>query len=250
MIGEGVHKEYKEKARKGGDILWHVTIKGRKELAEGIPLHMSLKVFGDKSEMDMEEIKRKVVEFKIRTPSPDKLTFKTDIFHVKVSNKDYYMLMVEGCDKEYKEFYDSMKHCGTVYDKFMTHITIDKELYDQINEEGLESGEIKFDDLSVEFGSGNTVLEFSDLEKSEHFIKIMKEVAFYTDLRDSIVIALPDTLFKNWLMDNPEGKAELLQKHEERIRFHFKNESVIKYAVEHGIEKAYEFLRKTNETDS
>ena len=59
MIGEGVHNIYKERAEKGGDILWHVTIKGRKELTEGIPLHMSLKVFEDKKDMDIEELKRK-----------------------------------------------------------------------------------------------------------------------------------------------------------------------------------------------
>ena len=151
------------------------------------------------------------------------------------------MLLIEGVDKAYGEFYESLKHCGTVYKKFMPHITIDKELYEQINEEGLKPEEILFEPLTIEAGSGNTVFEF---EKSENFIKLMKEAAFYTDLRDSAVISLPDIMFKNWLADNPESKKEIFAKHEERVKFHFGTEEVAKYAIQNGITKAYEFLRK------
>lgn len=244
MIGEGVHNIYKERAQKGGDILWHVTIKGRRELAKGIPLHMSLKVFEDKKDMDIEELKRKVKEFSIKTPDPKKLSFKTTIFTSERDGKKYYMLLIEGADKEYGEFYESLKHCGTVYKKFMPHITIDKDLYEQINENGLKSDEIHFDALTIEAGSGNTVFEFKDLEKSENFVQIMKDAAFYTDLRDSAIIALPNNLFKNWLQDNPESKMEIFAKHEDRVRFHFGTEEIAKYAIQHGIDKAYEFLRK------
>lgn len=244
MIGEGVHNIYKERAAKGGDILWHVSIKGRKELTKGIPLHMSLKVFEDKKEMDVEELKRKVEEFKIRTPDPKKLKFKTTIFTSDRDGKQYFMLLIEGADKSYGDFYESLKHCGTVYKKFMPHITIDKELYEQINNDGLKAEEIHFEPLTIEAGSGNTVFEFSELEKSENFIQIMKEAAFYTDLRDSAIIALPDNMFKNWLEDNQDSKKQILAKHEDRVRFHFGTEEVAKYAIQHGITKAYEFLRK------
>lgn len=241
MIGEGVHKVYQERASKGGDILWHVTIKGRKELMEGIPLHMSLKVFEDKKEMNLQELKDKVKEFDIQTPNPDKLKFKTTIFTSERDGKKYYMLLIDGADKSYEKFYDSLKHCGTVYKKFMPHITIDKDLYEQINEEGLKPEEVKFQELTIEAGAGNTVYEF---EKSEHFIQIMKDAAFYTDLRNSSVIALPDGVFHNWLQDNPEVKKELLIKHEDRVKFHFGNDEIAQYAIKNGIAKTYELLRK------
>jgi hypothetical protein len=168
-IGEGVHDGYKQRAAAGGDVLWHVTIKGQNELAPGIPLHMSLKVFDDNKDMDVEEIKRKVEQFDIRPPKPEKLDFKTTIFTSKKDGKDYYMLLVTGTDQAYKEFYDNMKHCGTVYDKFMPHITIDKGLYEKINSEGIKPEEVMFGNLCIERGAGNTIHAFNkseDLEKS------------------------------------------------------------------------------------
>jgi hypothetical protein len=241
MIGEGVHNKYKETAKNGGDILWHVTIRGRKELMPGIPLHMSLKVFEDKKEMDIEELKRKVKEFDIKTPNPKELKFRTTIFTSERDGLKYYMLLIDGSDKSYGEFYESLKHCGTVYKKFMPHITIDKDLYDSINRDGLKPEEIKFDDLTIEAGAGNTVHEF---EKSEDFVQILKEVAFYTSLRDSLVISLPDDAFSNWIQDNPNARKEIMAKHEERVRFHFGDQEIAQYALENGIAKAYELLRK------
>jgi hypothetical protein len=243
MIGEGVHKVYEERATKGGDILWHVTIKGRTELLPGIPLHMSLKVFEDKKDMDMDELKRKVSEFKIKTPEPEKLKFKTTIFTSDRDGKKYYMLLIAGTDKAYEEFYDSLKHCGTVYKKFMPHITIDKELYDRINEEGLEPREISFDDLTIEAGAGNTVHDFAKYENLS--VEVMRENAHYVRaLFGSAVVSLPDEVFRNWLQDNPNLKREILKKHEERIRLHFGTQEIAKYAEEHGVNKTYEFLRK------
>lgn len=241
MIGKGVHNIYKERAAKGGDILWHVTIKGQKELTEGIPLHMSLKVFEDKKDMDVKELKAKVSEFKIKTPNPETLTFKTTIFTSDRDGKKYYMLLVEGVDREYGQFYESLKHCGTVYKKFMPHITIDKDLYDRINRDGLKPSEVKFDDLTIEAGAGNTIHEFA---KSENFLQIMKETAFYTELRQTSVISLADSTFKNWLEDNAEYKRQIIEKHEERVKFHFGHSEITKYAIQNGIVKAYEFLRK------
>ena len=156
-LGEGVHEGYKERASKGGDVLWYATIKGQKELAPGIPLHMSLKVFEDKKQMDLDEIKQKVKEFEINTPNPKDLTFKTTIFTSERDGKKYYMLLVNGVDSSYSRFYDEFKHTGTVYKKFMPHVTIDKGLYDKINEEGLIPEEVSFSDLSAEYGAGNTI---------------------------------------------------------------------------------------------
>ena len=242
MIGDGVHNIYKERAAKGGDILWHVTIKGRKELTEGIQLHMSLKVFEDKKDMDIKELKAKVEEFDIQTPRPEKLTFKTTIFTSDRDGKKYYMLLISGTDKAYADFYDSLKHCGTVYKKFMPHITIDKELYDLINKEGLSPEEIKFDTLTIEAGAGNTVHEFDKSERIDS--GVLKEAAYYTDLKNTFAVMMPTEIFENWLKDNPGKREEILIKHEERVRFHFADEESIKYALKHGVSQTYEFLRK------
>jgi len=243
-LGEGVHNVYKERAHKGGDVLWHVTIKGQKELTEGIPLHMSLKVFDDKKDMDLVEIKRKVKQFKIEKPNPEKLKFKTTVFTSQIDGNKYYMLLVEGCDPSYKEFYDSMKHCGTVYKEFMAHVTIDKGLYDKINEEGLKPREIKFSELTIEAGAGNTIHEFR--KSAAEDVDLMREAAWYVNhIRDSIVLSLTNEQFKNWLDDNPMCKKEILDEHEKRAHFHFgQDEQLYKHALFNGILKTYEFARK------
>lgn len=166
--GEGVPDSYKERAKAGGDVLWHCTIRGRDELTKGIPLHMSLKVFPDHKDMDIEEIKIKLKDFNIKKPDPKKLRFSTKVFKSEYTGETYYMLMVGGCDENYAKFYESMKHCGTVYKEFMAHVTIDKELFESINEKPLEAHEVEFSNLCIEKGAGNTCHEF---EKSESLEK-------------------------------------------------------------------------------
>jgi hypothetical protein len=165
-IGTGVPNEYRKKAKTGGDVLFKVHIKGRDHLTKDIPLHMSLKVFDEKQKMDLEDIKAKVKELGVKKPDPSKLKFRTKIHYSEASDTDYFMLMVDGCDASYKKFYDSMD--GVQYNTYFMHVTIDKQLYDEINKDGLEPHEIKFDNLSVEKGAGNTIYEFEDnsLEKS------------------------------------------------------------------------------------
>lgn len=245
-LGEGVHNVYKERAHKGGDILWHVTVKGQSELTKGIPLHMSLKVFEDKKEMKLDEIKAKIAEMGISKPDPSKLSFKTTIFTSDRDGKKYYMLLISGTDASYEKFYESMKHCGTVYKKFMPHITIDKGLYEKINEEGLKPEEVEFSPLSIEYGAGNTVYEFKKSLDNETYVEILKDSTFYlNELFGSSVVSLPNDLFKNWLQDNPSLEDKLLQKHEGRAAIHFgKNTELYEHALHNGIKKTYELMRK------
>lgn len=166
-IGTGVPNDYRKKARIGGDVLWKVKIKDRKYLTDHIPLHMSLKVFDEKQNIDLEKIKQNVKDLGIKNPDPNKLKFHTKIHHSDYSDADYYMLMVDGCDSSYKKFYDSME--GVKYKTYFMHITIDKPLYDEINKDGLKPNEISFSNLTVEKGAGNTIYEFgsdNSLEKS------------------------------------------------------------------------------------
>ena len=237
-LGEGVHDIYKERASQGGDVLWHVTIKGQNELAPGIPLHMSLKVFADKKEMNLDEIKNKVSTFDIRPPNPAKLSFKTTIFTSERDGKQYYMLLVNGTDKEYAEFYENFKHTGTVYKKFMPHITIDKGLYDKINEEGLKPEEVSFSNLTIEAGTGNTIYAFN---KSEKLNLVRETVMLNPDLSEhSKVQMLNDEFLTNYLQDNPSLEKEALKKHEERIKAHFGDDlRLIQIAWEKGLKEAY-----------
>lgn len=172
--GEGVHNSYKKEAKKGCDVLFRVKIKGRATLVDDIPLHMSLKIFGDPKEYDFNEMKDYVKEHDICTPDPKGLTFKPIIFTAEKSGLDYYMLKIEGLPSKYKAFYDHYKHVGNVYKEFMTHVTIDKPLYEELKENGVEAKDIEFGPLMLEHGANNAVHTF---EKSEKLDKGIKHVA-------------------------------------------------------------------------
>jgi 2'-5' RNA ligase len=166
--GVGIPSSYKEEAGKKTDVLWKVTIKGRRMLADDIPLHMSLRVFDYLTDKQMDAVKRKVKEHEVCTPDSKDLKFKTTLFHSRHTHRDYYMLKISGIDEACEKFFNEFKEgYGFSHDKFMPHITIDKDLYDKINKDGLEPDEIKFDALTIEEGAGNTVHDFDDKESKE-----------------------------------------------------------------------------------
>src|SRR5579864_4723648 len=129
-VGEGVGNTYREEAHKSFDVLFRVKIKGRVMLTEDIPLHMSLKIFKERKEFDVDEIARFAREHNVVSPDPKKLTFKAIIFNSERTKEDFYMLEVDGLGDQYKALYDEYDDVGNVYKRFFTHITIDKELYD------------------------------------------------------------------------------------------------------------------------
>lgn len=166
--GVGVHASYKEEAKKGCDVLFHVSIKGRHMLVDNIPLHMSIKIFKNMDEFDMDELKAYVKEHDICSPDPQCMIFKPIIFKSEKTNLEYYMLKIEGLPKKYEELYNKYKNVGNVYKQFMTHVTIDKEIYDDLKENGITADDISFSHLVLEKGAGNTHHDFG---KSENFGK-------------------------------------------------------------------------------
>jgi 2'-5' RNA ligase len=174
-VGVGIPNSYRKDANQKADVLWKVKIKGRKFLVDDIPLHMSLRVFDYLDKEDMSEVKEKVRELKLRTPDPKRLTFKTTKFHSRHTHVDYYMLKVSGLHESCESFFNHFKHgYGFSHDKFMGHITIDKDLYDKINRDGLEPDEIEFSALSIEIGANNSVYEFDHKESAEEMDKMEK----------------------------------------------------------------------------
>jgi hypothetical protein len=172
--GVGVHSDYKEQAKKGCDVLFCVKIRGREKLVDEIPLHMSLKIFDNPEEFDLDELKEYVREHDICSPDPKDLKFTPIIFTAEKSKLDYYMLKIEGLPQKYEDLYNHYKHVGNVYKNFMTHVTIDKKLYEDLKENTLKPEEIEFGPLTLEHGTGNTIHTF---EKSEKMTKGVKHIA-------------------------------------------------------------------------
>ena len=172
--GVGVHQSYKDEAAKGCDVLFHVSIKGRHMLADDIPLHMSIKIFKSLDEFDLDELKEYVKKNDISSPDPQCMIFKPIIFTSEHTGLKYYMLKIEGLPPKYKALYDKYDKVGNLYKQFMTHVTIDKEIYEDIKENGITCDDVVFSHLVLEKGAGNT---YHDFGKSEDLSKGIKHVA-------------------------------------------------------------------------
>lgn len=153
--GTGVHQQYKDTANSSANVMWRAKVKGRKTLADNIPLHMSLKTFNEPHDMPVDEIKNKAQELGIQRPDPSKLKYEPTIFTSPRTGLTYYMLKLHGTDPNYKQFNDHFKGRGITHDNFMGHITIDKELHDQISKEGIQPHEVEFSPLMIEHGANN-----------------------------------------------------------------------------------------------
>lgn len=153
--GTGVHDSYKKAAHEGANVMWRAKVKGRKTLVDDIPLHASLKTFNDQSDVPVDEIKQKAQELGLQRPDPSKLKYEATT-HVSPRNGlTYYMLKLHGTDPAYQKFNDHFKGRGITYPSFMGHITIDKELHDQIQKEGIQPHEVEFSPLMIEHGANN-----------------------------------------------------------------------------------------------
>jgi hypothetical protein len=161
-IGEGVSDTYSQRARSGSNVMFRAKIKGQDRLTPDIPLHSSLKVFNNPEDMPTEEVKNVVKNLDIKRPDPSKIHFRTSIFKSPTTGEDYYMLHMHGTDPSYEKLNDHFKGRGITHDKFMSHITIDKNLYNRINDEGLKPHEVEFSPLMIEHGADNPVHIFED----------------------------------------------------------------------------------------
>lgn len=153
--GTGVGKEYKDSANNSANVMWRAKVKGRKMLADNIPLHMSLKTFDKPHELPIDEVKQKAQELGIQRPDPAKLKYEPTIFTSQRNGKTYYMLKLHGTDPSYDKFAEHFKGRGITYPNYMGHITIDKELHDQIKKEGIKPHEVEFSPLMIEHGANN-----------------------------------------------------------------------------------------------
>jgi 2'-5' RNA ligase len=159
---KGVHQSYKNIANSSANVMFRVKIKGRHHLDENLPLHVTLKTFDDPSKAPLDEIGRKVKELNIQRPDPSKLRYEATTFTSPKTGRTYYMLKLHGADPSYEKFNEHFKGQGITHDKFMSHVTIDKELHDKIKEEGIKPEEVEFSPLMIEHGANNPTHLFPD----------------------------------------------------------------------------------------
>jgi len=160
--GTGVPESYKQAANSGGNVMWRASIKGRKSLSTGIPLHVSLKTFDKPEDLPIDEIQQKVKELNIQRPDPNKLQYEATTHVSPKTGQSYYMLKLHNHAPAHEAFNQHFNGRGISYPKYMQHITIDKELHDQIQKEGIGPGDVQFSPLMIEQGANNPTHIFPD----------------------------------------------------------------------------------------
>lgn len=159
---KGVQQSYKDVANSSANVMFRAKIKGHKELDAGIPLHMTVKTFDKPKEMPIDEIKSKAEELNIQRPNPHDLKYEPTMFTSKRNGNTYYMLKISGTHPSIQKLNEHFKGQGITHDDFMAHVTINKELYDKIKNEGLKPHEVEFSPLMIEHGAGNVTHIFQD----------------------------------------------------------------------------------------
>jgi len=214
----GIHDSYKDVAQASANVMFRAKIKGREMLTKEIPLHSTVKTFDDPGKMPIDEIHQKVKELGIERPNPQHLKYETSIVTSPRNGNQYYMLKLHGMHPQVEKFYEHFRGHGITYPKYMAHVTIDKDLYDKVNKEGLQPHEVEFSPLMIEHGANNPTHIFSDSYSSkehgwvprltpqadEHFppkkkpdLKLVKKSEFMSnDLKKSVQEALERQLAK------------------------------------------------------
>jgi 8-oxo-dGTP pyrophosphatase MutT (NUDIX family)/GNAT superfamily N-acetyltransferase len=141
--------QYLKDANQGYTALVPVTLGGRKELAPGIPFHITVKMFRKPGEPltpeHMKRVEDRLERFKLPVPHHSQLRLEPASFVSPRTGQTYYSLKVHGMPKEYGELYDHFRDVGITYPEYMPHVTIDKDMYDDI-----KAGRIPMDTLKLE----------------------------------------------------------------------------------------------------
>lgn len=255
---------YKSFAEKGMDLMFLVRINGRATRPDiQLPYHVTIMLFDPKKD-SKEEAHEIASKLSLNPPNPKNTLIEFGTMEGRTGYTIYNVNLMgpenERIEELYKKFSKMGFHNGY---KFQAHISIDKDTWDDLKAKNPKNAfEAGIEFLPAELRQGDKILanykidsptdwgkEYPAEDKlaaSENLaISVLKESAFYvTELFGSPVISLPDNTFKNWLQDNPEMKKKILEKHEGRVIYHFGKSEVAKYAIEHGISKTYELLRK------
>lgn len=142
---KSVDAEYKNRANRLYTVLVPVSLGGKHELAPGIPFHITVKQF-DPERDSIDRVNKELGRFdNLPKPHPKQLRLEPGSFVSPKTGQTSYHLKVHGMPKEYGELYDHFRDFGVTYPTYSPHITIPKEMHDDIT-----SGKLPLDSIELE----------------------------------------------------------------------------------------------------
>lgn len=163
MIEESLNKsdDYAKKASSNIILLHPASINGKTHRENGIPMHMTVKTFGDKSKTDSKQVEKHLENFSIpQSVDANKMLFMPHVFSAP-NGETHHVLLVYGAPNHIDKIRNASEKYGPYIKNFLPHITVDKSDWDKFNKMGpiLTADKIGLQIHPAELRSGSQVLK-------------------------------------------------------------------------------------------
>jgi hypothetical protein len=153
--------DYAKKASTGVILLHPISINGKTHRSNGVPMHMTVKSFGDNTQIDPREVQQHLEKFSI----PSLVNEKNMLFMPHVlqgpNNAIHHVLLVYGAPPHVDQIRKGSQKYGQHIQNFLPHISVDKEDWDKFAKMGpiLTSDKVGIKIHSAELKSGPQVVK-------------------------------------------------------------------------------------------
>ena len=156
-----ISAEYNQAAHSKLDLVYPVSINNRHILTTNVPFHMSVKIFGDSTPELSDEAFRRLAPHEAALKQPiDESKLHIMPYKFQGTSGDLnHVLVIHGMPSHLNSIYDANQDIGKIYPEKFSHITVDKEIWDKVNEGHLQPNDIGLKFHPAELRSGNQVLK-------------------------------------------------------------------------------------------
>lgn len=120
-------ESYTQKAAKGIALLHPITLNGKSHKENGVPLHMTVKVFGDNDKMDVKQVQQHLEKFSIpKSVNANAMYYMPHKFPAG-NGEFHHVLLVYGAPPHIDHIRKGSENFGPYIHNFLPHISIDKD---------------------------------------------------------------------------------------------------------------------------
>lgn len=161
-LAKTADERYKQQVANGLSLLHPISINGNHHREGNIPLHMTIKTFGDKRTANMDEIHQHIdhVGMEGRKIDESQLSFMPHKFEMP-NGQTHHVLLVYNLPNHINQLREHAKHLGPQISRYLSHISIDKTDWDKFKAMGdnLSAHEVGVKIHPAELRAGPTVLK-------------------------------------------------------------------------------------------
>lgn len=260
-LAKGEDEEtYKRFALEGSDLMHPVRIKGQSHRPDiNIPYHATIKLF-DTSKDTPEQAHEVASKLALNPPDPKQVQIEPVTLKGRTGYTIHAIKLHGPHAEQMKEHHSKFSHMGYPENyNYHPHISVDRETWNNIvNSKAKTAHEAGIEFMPAELHHKTRVVasykpkvaqnfgqeksEEDKLNASEQLGIVRDVIGMSVDLQKHYKAALlNDKFLQNYLNDNPGLLEQAMQKHQERVKYHFgDNAELIELAKNKGLKAAYE----------